>query len=437
MENNGTETWRNWSGTYSVTPDRIVHPTGPDGVAAEILRAAEQNLSVRAMGAGHSFNDIGMTRGVMVALDRMTGIISADRHTGQVTVAAGTTLRELNIALWKMGLSMTNLGDIDCQTIAGAIATGTHGTGRSFGGLATQVRGLQLVTAAGEITECSKDQQPELFAAARVGLGALGIVTAVSLQCEPAFTLHAVENPASYDDLLEALANLEQHDHFEFYWYPHTRRVLTKVNTRLPGDTAVRPVSKVRGWLDEEFLAHTMFGAMNRVTSRRPNLIRGVNQLAARVVSEREYIDRSYKVFTTPRRVVFREMEYALPRRSLSYVIDEIDSWLRGSDEQIGFPVEVRLAAADNIPLSTAYGRDTCYIAVHQYHRRPHDRYFLAVEAIARSVDGRPHWGKLHYRTVDDLAPVYPRFAEFLAVRDRLDPERRFGNDYLRRVLGS
>ena len=437
MAESGSTSWQNWSGTVEVTPTRIVSPRTAADVADEVTRAIEDGLSVKAIGSGHSFTDIAATRGVMIDLSRLTGIITGDRNTGLVTVAAGTTLKELNIALWKMGLSMTNLGDIDVQTISGAISTGTHGTGRSFGGLATQVRGLQLVTATGELLDCSPDKNPDVFAAARVGLGALGIITAVTLQCEPAFVLHAIESPADYDDLLEVLGVLEAGDHFEFYWFPHTRRVLTKSNTRLPIDTELQPVGRIKGWLDDEFLSNTVFNGINRLTTLRPKLIGTANRLAARALSEREYIDRSYKVFTSPRRVVFREMEYAVPRKSLAYLIDEIDGWIKRSGERIGFPVEVRTAAADNIPLSTAYGRDTAYIAVHQYHRRPHDKYFLAVEAIAKSVEGRPHWGKLHYRSADDLAPVYPRFNDFLTVRDRLDPDRRFGNDYLRRVLGS
>jgi FAD-linked oxidoreductase len=437
MGESGPAGWQNWAGTYSVNPARTVHPRNPDQVATEIALAAADGLSVKAMGSGHSFTDIGVTRGVMVGLDQLTGIISADRATGLVTVAAGTTLAELNPALWNMGLSLSNLGDIEAQTISGAISTGTHGTGRSFGGLATQVRGLELVTAAGDIVQCAPDRDAELFAAARISLGALGVITAVTLQCEPAFALQATEMPADYDDLLEVLGVLEQNDHFEFYWFPHTRRVLTKINTRMPLEGELRPLGRFKGWWNDEFLSNTVFGALNRLTSYRPGTIRVANRLAARALGEREYLDRSYRVFTSSRRVVFREMEYAVPRKSLAYVLDELDGWIRRSHERVGFPVEVRLSAADTIPLSTAYGRETCYIAVHQYHRRPHEEYFTAFEDIARSVEGRPHWGKLHYRSAEDLAPHYPRFSDFLAVRDRVDPERRFGNDYLRRVLGS
>ena len=437
MAESGSSSWQNWAGTFSVTPARVVSPRTAEQVADEVHRAVADNLSVKAVGAGHSFTDIALTRGVMIDPSLLTGIISADRHTGLVTVAAGTTLRELNIALWKMGLSLSSLGDIDDQTISGAISTGTHGTGRAFGGLATQVRGLQLVTADGELLDCSAERHPEIFGAARVGLGALGIITAVTLQCEPAFLLQAVEAPADYDDLLEVLGVLEASDHFEFYWFPHTRRVLTKTYTRMPIDTQPKPLGRLKGWLDDEFLATTVFGGLNRLTTTRPGLVRSANRFAARTITARAYTDRAYKVFTSPRRVVYRGMEYGVPRKSLAYVLDEIDSWMRRSDERVSFPVQVRLAAADNIPLSTAYARDSAYVAVRQYHRRPYDKYFLAVEGIARTVQGRPHWGKLHYRSADDLAPVYPRFADFVQLRDRLDPERRFSNDYLRRVLGS
>ncbi|HEY0169293.1 MAG TPA: D-arabinono-1,4-lactone oxidase [Jatrophihabitans sp.] len=436
MVRQGSVSWQNWAGTYSVTPARIQHPSSPEEVVEAVSRAAQENLSVKAVGAGYSSNDIAVTRGVMLDLSRLTGILSADQRTGLVTVAAGTTLHELNHALWELGLSLSCLGNLDAATIAGAIATGTHGTGRRYGGLGSQVRGLQLVTADGQLLNCSVKQHPELFAAARVSLGALGIITAVTLQCEPAFVLHSFEAPADYEDLLEVLARLELRDHFEFLWFPHTRRVLTKVQTRLPPDAPLQPLSPVRGWYDDKVLG-SVFSAMNRLSTAWPGVTGKVNRMATRALPERSYTDRAYRVVTSSRRVVFRQMEYAVPRASVAHVLDEIDDWLQRSGEQIAFPVEVRLTAADNIPLSPAFGRETCWVAVHQYHRRSHDQYFAAVEAIAREAGGRPHWGKLHYRTAEDLAPSYPLFEEFLAVRDTYDPERRFSNDYLRRVLGS
>ena len=332
---------------------------------------------------------------------------------------------------------MTNLGDIDVQTIAGAISTGTHGTGAKLGGIATQVRGLELVLADGELLACDADQHPDVFAAARVGLGALGVIASVTLQCEPAFALAAAEAPGDLDGVLDELdENVVGNDHFEFYWFPHTRRVLTKRNNRVLPGTELRPLGRFRGWLDDEFLANTAFDRINRLTTRRPALIPRANAIATRLLSPRDFIDRSYRVFASPRTVRFREMEYAVPRAAVPQVLTEIEAYLARSGEQIGFPVEVRFAAADDIWLSTAQGRDTGYIAVHQYHRREHEPYFRAVEAIAKDVAGRPHWGKLHYRDAASLREAYEHFDEFVAVRDKLDPERRFGNAYLEQVLG-
>jgi L-gulonolactone oxidase len=401
------------------------------GSIAELQRVvADAPGRVKPIGAGHSFTAIGATDGIQIAPDGLSGVVRADVESGLVTVLAGTRLHALNETLWHLGLALENLGDIDVQTVAGAISTGTHGTGAHLGGLATQVCGLQLVLADGTLWDAPPEQ-------AAVGLGALGVVATVTLQCVPAFALAASESPASLDDVLADLdTSAKVNDHFEFYWFPHTRRALTKRNNRVLPGTELKPIRRLRAYVDDEFLSNTVFDAINRVTTRRPTLIPRANAIAARALSPRDYIDRSYRVFASPRRVVFREMEYAVPADAVPYVLSEIEAWLAKSREQIGFPVEVRFAAADSCWLSTAYGRDTGYLAVHQYHRRDHDAYFRAVEAIAREVDGRPHWGKLHYRDAASLAATYPRFADFVALRDRLDPTRKFGNAYLQTVLG-
>jgi L-gulono-1,4-lactone dehydrogenase len=430
-------TWTNWAGTVSAQPSAVGEPATVAELQQAVVTAAGQGVRVKPVGAGHSFTPIAETDGVQLRLDRLAGVLRSDRETGLVTVLAGTRLHELNEALWHLGLSLTNLGDIDVQSISGAISTGTHGTGAKLGGLATQVRALELVLADGTLLNCDATEHPDVFAAARVGLGALGVIATVTLQCEPAFALAAAETPAPLDAVLADLdINVDGNDHFEFYWFPHTRRVLTKRNNRVLAGTELRPLGRVRAYVDDEFLANTVFDAVNRLTTRRPNLIPRVNALTSRALGARDYIDRSYRVFASPRRVRFREMEYAVPRATVPYVLGEIEAYLARSGEHVAFPIEVRFAAADDIWLSTANGRDTGYLAVHQYVRRDYDRYFRAVEAIAKDVDGRPHWGKLHYRTADSLRATYRHFDEFLAVRDRLDPDRVFGNAYLTQVLG-
>ncbi|GAB2469805.1 D-arabinono-1,4-lactone oxidase [Jatrophihabitans fulvus] len=429
--------WDNWAGTVSCDV-AVARPATVTALQRTVADAAARGQRVKPIGSGHSFTAIGATDGLQLRLDRLAGIVHADRATGEVTVHAGTRLHELNESLWQLGLSMTNLGDIDVQTLSGAISTGTHGTGAKLGGLATQVTGLDLVLADGSLLHCDASENPDVFAAARVGLGALGVIATVTLRCEPAYALAASEAPATLPDTLAGLDELVVgNDHFEFYWFPHTDRVLTKRNNRVLPGTELRPVGRARAWLDDELLSNTVFEGLNRITTRRPALIPPTNRVAARALSARDYIDRSYRVFASSRRVRFREMEYALPREAVPAVLAEIDGWLQRHGEQVGFPVEVRFAAADDVWLSTAQGRDSGYIAVHQYHRRDHRAYFAAVEAIARDHDGRPHWGKLHDRDAASLRGTYPHFDDFRAVRDRLDPHRMFGNAYLERVLGS
>ncbi len=402
-------------------------------------QASSSGVPVKAVGAGHSFTPVAVTDGMHIHLDRLTGIESVvPTATGaHVTVRAGTRLDRLNELLWSLGLSMINLGDIDVQTLAGAIATGTHGTGAAFGGLATQVVGLEIITAAGDTVACSAEHNPTLFQAARLSLGALGVLTKMTIDCRNAYVMHAEERPEPLDDVLSDLDRIRAAiDHFEFYWWPHTRRVLTKRNTRLPGSTPLRPVGRVRGYIDDELLSNTVFGAINAVSTHVPAVIPHANAAAARLLSAREYTDAAHHVFASSRRVRFREMEYAIPVAELPGVLERIDRLLTDGGHRIGFPIEVRFAAADDVWLSTAHGRDTAYVAVHVYWKQDHRQYFRAVEEIARSVDGRPHWGKLHRRAAPDLRPAYPRFDDFVAARDEYDPDRVFGNDYLTRVLG-
>ncbi|MBE7188679.1 D-arabinono-1,4-lactone oxidase [Jatrophihabitans endophyticus] len=428
--------WTNWAGTVSCDV-AVAAPASVGELQRVVAAATERGQRVKPVGAGHSFTAIAATDGLQLDLRHLAGIVHADRASGLVTVLAGTRLHDLNEALWQLGLSMTNLGDIDVQTVSGAVSTGTHGTGARFGGIATQLRALELVLADGALLRCSAEENPEIFAAARVGLGALGVVATVTLQCEPAFALAASEAPASLDDVLADLdANVLGNDHFEFYWFPHTRRTLTKRNNRVLPRTGLRPLPPARAWLDDRFLSNTVFDGVNRLTTRRPGLIPRANAIASGALSARDFVDRSYRVFASPRTVRFREMEYAVPRDAVPHVLAEIERWLARSGELVGFPVEVRFAAADDIWLSTAYERESGYVAVHQYHRREHERYFAAVERIATDVGGRPHWGKLHGRDAASLRAAYPRFDEFVAVRDKLDPGRTFDNDYLRRVLG-
>jgi L-gulono-1,4-lactone dehydrogenase len=429
--------WRNWAGTESATGLEVLRPSSVDEVSAAVKSAAEQGKQLKAVGSGHSFTGCAAPEQVMIRLDGLASITQADSRSGRVTLGAGTGLRKLNAGLAAFDLAMANLGDIDRQTVSGAISTGTHGTGARLGGLATQVGGLELVTADGSVLSCSAEENPDVFAAARISVGALGVITSLTLQCVPAFLLRAQEMPLPLAEVLGGFDEFaDGNDHFEFYWFPHTDVALTKRNNRVGPGIGPSPVGRMRGWVDDELLSNRVFELTNRLATRRPGLVPRINQFASRALAAREYVDASYKVFCSEREVVFRESEYAVPRENLVDVVRELRAWIERSGERIPFPIEVRVAAADDIWLSTAYGRETAYVAIHQYHRLAHQRYFEAFEQIVSAVGGRPHWGKLHTLGVAELRTRYPRYDDFLAVRDRLDPHRAFANPYTRQVFG-
>ncbi len=441
-----TTTWRNWAGNVTAHPVRELAPASVAELSAAIRKAADEGLRVKAVGTGHSFTAAAATDGLLIRPHLLAGIRSLDRAAGTVTVGAGTPLRLLNAALAQEGLSLTNMGDIMEQTVSGAISTGTHGTGRDSASIAAQIRALELVTADGSVLTCSAEETSAdgtagtgnargVFSAARIGLGALGVISAVTFAVEPLFLLTAREEPMSFDRVTEEFDELcAENEHFEFYWFPHTGNCNTKRNNRSAGPAA--PLGTVRGWFEDELLSNGVFQAVNSLGRTLPAAIPAIAKMSSRALSARGYTDIPYKVFTTPRRVRFVEMEYALPRAALVDALRELKAMIDHSRLRISFPVEVRTAPADDIPLSTASGRRCAYIAVHMYRGTPYHAYFTAAEQIFTAHGGRPHWGKVHTRDADYLSGVYPRFDEFTAVRDRLDPDRVFGNDYLRRVLG-
>lgn len=430
-------TWQNWGRSASVRPVRVERPRSPEGVQRAVRAAVHQGLTIKAVGAGHSFTGIAVAPGVLLELDDLQGLVSADTSTGRVTLLAGTRLHRIPGLLASYGLALENLGDIDRQSLAGAISTGTHGTGATFGGLATQVVGVTLITAAGEFLRIDEQSSPELLPAVALGLGALGIIVEVTLQCVPTFVMHAVDEPAPLEDVLSSLdERVATAEHFEFYWFPHTDVALTKRQSRLPESAVRHPLPAVGKWVDETLLANGVYRVVCAAGQVVPAITPPFSRLAVRLTGDREYTDLSHRVLTQSRTVRFREMEYALPAGEVVAAFREVQALIAQRGWRIEFPIEVRFAAEDDRWLSTAYGRASAYIAVHRYWRADPTAYFEAVERIMLDHGGRPHWGKLHTLDVETLRERYPRFDDFLALRDRLDPDRRFANRYLDRVLG-
>jgi L-gulono-1,4-lactone dehydrogenase len=385
---------------------------------------------VKVAGSGHSFTDIACTDGTMIDPSALRRVLRVEGD--EVTVGAGITLRELGPALAERGLALENQGDVDAQTLAGALATATHGTGGRFGNISSRVTAVRLVTADGDVLDVRGGDD---LLAARVSLGALGAISAVTLRCVPAFTIHRVDEPLPLDGVLARLdEHVDGNDHFELFVFPYTRTALTLTSQRT--DREPRPPGRARVLLRDVLLENAALEVACRTGRRLPGLIPRVNRALVSAMSRAEHLDRSHRVYANRRSVRFTEMEYAIPREHTAEALERVLALIERRRIGVGFPIEVRVVAPDDALLSTAEGRPTGYIAVHLYRGMEFESYFRGVETIMDEYGGRPHWGKRHYQSAATLRPRYPGFDRFLAVRDRLDPERKFENDYLRRVLG-
>jgi L-gulono-1,4-lactone dehydrogenase len=411
-------------------PAAVERPTSAAGVVAALERAADAGRHVRAAGSGHSFTGAALTDGTLVLLDRMDRVIGSDAATGLVRVQAGITLHALGEELARRGLALENIGDVDAQTVAGALATGTHGTGATLRNLSAAVAAMQVVTAAGEVREIDGG---DLLRAARVSVGALGIVTEVTLCCVPAFTLRGVDAPAPLDEVLATLdERAAAHRHFELYVFPHARTALTRANDVV--DEPARPRGRAAAYAQDVLLTNHALHALCLAGRAVPRAIPALNRFATWAAGSSVRVDRSDRIFASPRLVRFTEMEYALPRGALAQALPAIKA--RAERHPVNFPIEVRLVAGDDALLSPATGRDTAYVAVHAFRGMPWEPYFRSVEEIADAHGGRPHWGKRHFQTAATLAPRYPEWERFAAARAELDPGGVFTNAYTDRVLG-
>ncbi|MGW4841411.1 D-arabinono-1,4-lactone oxidase [Nocardia brasiliensis] len=428
-----TNSWVNWAGDQQCAPAIVATPRSTDEIAEILGRAADAGQTVRVAGAGHSFTDAVLTDGVLLDLSKLDRILDVDTATGRVRVEAGSTLKAVSNALHAHGLAFPNLGDIDVQTVAGATATGTHGTGATLQNLSAALHSIELLLADGSTVELNAETDPDGWRAARVSVGALGIVTAVTLQMVPSFVLEGVERPIPLEDVLAELdTHVDGNQHFEFYMFAHSPLALTKRNN--PVELAEQPRGKTVDWFADILMSNYTFDALCRLGRWQPRMVPWIHRGAAYAGSYRRQVDRSYRVFASPRLVRFTEMEYAIPRAHSAAAIREIKALSTKFDTPM--PIEVRWVAPDDAFLSPAGGRETCYIAVHQYRGMAYEPYFRACEAVFDKYDGRPHWGKRHFQTADTLRERYPDWDRFAEVRRRLDPKGRFSNGYLERVLG-
>lgn len=423
--------WDNWSGSVHCRPKEVLRPGSIEELVEIVRTCGRDRRHVRAVGSGHSFSPLVATDDVMVSLEKIQGVQQVDAEHGAVTVLAGTTLKSLGHALHAHGLAQENLGGIDAQTLAGAISTGTHGTGMRFGSLSTQVEGLTLVMASGELLDCSAERNPDIFRAAQVSLGTLGIITQVKLRVGPAKRLAVTSRRERFD---KCLANLERYEeensHFEFLWFPRTPWVQTKFLNETDS-----PVSSEREDSNGNGLVDRLYGFLSECCRLVPPLSRTISGLSALAAPNANGVNYSHRQYLAPLMVRAQAMEYAIPVQHARRALREIADCMDLKHFQVHVPLGVRFMRADDIWLSPGYQRDSVCIAPHMYRGRRHEAYFGQIEAIFKRYEGRPHWGKIHSLDATQLARLYPRWQDFQRVRAALDPEGLFLNDYLRRLF--
>ena len=427
--------WRNWAGDQACVPAERLRPPSRAALVEAVVAAATAGRKISVAGSGHSFTETAMTDGTMIDAAALSGVIDADPPSGLVKVGGGTVLADLNERLNELGLAMENLGDIDRQTVAGAISTGTHGTGAKLRNISSQVVAMELLLADGSVRELTAEADPELLRAARVSIGALGAICSVTLRCLPAFTLHRVDTPEPREEVFDSFQErADAHEHFELFTLPYADSALVLERNRTEGPP--RPRGRGAAFLNDIVLENWALEAISAAGKAMPRVIPSLSRLAARLASGSTSTDRSDRIFANERRVRFTEMEYGVPREQGPEAARRVIEWIRSNRYPVFFPIEMRVTAADDALLSPSHERDTAYIAVHQYRGMEWRPYFEAVEAIMNEYGGRPHWGKRHFQTAATLRQRYLSWDGFQAARDELDPGHAFTNEYAERVLG-
>ncbi len=433
-----TDVWSNWSGWVKAWPKALAAPSTEE----EVAEAVKNGLApIRVAGRGHSFTPLVETGGTIMTMWALRGVVDHDEEKQVARIKAGTTIRDLGPELFERGLALINQGDIDRQALAGAVGTGTHGTGGTLGSVSAAVEGFRLATANGEILTCNRAENTDVFDAGRVSLGTLGVMTEITMKCRPVYALEETGGRMPIDEVLSRAPELRDSErHFEFFWFPFADQALVKFLRET--DKEARPR---RRRPDGEIAASdkTMMRACE--VSRYLPFLRGPLQRFLTSASGSRYsgggeeggkVRWSHDAFPSDRNVRFNEMEYAVPAERGPDCIREVGEYMRKCGINFLFPLEFRYVAADDAWLSPFYNRDSVTISVHQYHKQPYEELFAGVEAIFRRYEGRPHWGKLHTLHAADFESLYPKWEEFRKVRRRLDPEGKFLNSYLRRIFG-
>lgn len=415
--------WRNWSGSQFSTA-RIVQPIQ----ISELQSLVKTHAHIRAVGAGHSFSPLAKTDEVLLNLDQFKGVVAFDQEKTQCTVYAGTRLYDLGKDLTPINQALINQGDIDQQSLAGAISTGTHGTGIDLPCISAFVEGFELLTADGELLQCHRQQNTEIFQAGRVALGSLGILTQITLQNRPRYKLKEQIRLCSLKDIFTHIDQWKhQHRHIEFWAFLHADQVMLK--TLDETDATIQP--RTESWPSEDALLTLCSELTRKLPATNPYL----QKLLGVFVKPTCYVDWSHRIFPTPRNTKFNEMEYQIPVDSGLQCLDEILHILRKHQVPMFFPIEFRYVKGDEIWLSPFYQRDSVSISIHQFYKQDYRTIFDLIEPILQKYQERPHWGKLHSMSTASLRELYPKWDDFMVLRQQLDPQQKWLNPYLKQLF--
>lgn len=416
-------TWSNWSGSVAATPAQIARPK----TEAELAKLVREARKVRVVGAGHSFMPLCETDGTLISMSDMEGEITVSDDKLRASAPAGTSLAKLTDILWKRGASLINQGDVNPQALAGAIATGTHGTGATLGSLSTAARGFELMTADGTIVKCNSNENAALYQASRLSLGLTGVATRIEFDVLPAYHLEERLEVYPLDEIAARWDELAaQNRHVEFFVFPYADLAMLKILHPKPSEGEMR---------EQRDMDDTAFRRVCDICKTFPFMTSYLQKRLLPKEMKRRRVGPAYRIFPSDRTVKFEEMEYELPRANGWPALREVIAWIRRKGLPVAFPFEFRLVAADDIWLSPFNGRVGASISMHQYHRMKWHAIFAEAEKIFRAHDGRPHWAKRHTLTTDDLHQLYPQAAQFCAVRDQIDPQAKFANDHLTKLF--
>lgn len=425
--------WQNWARNVKCSPQAILYPRNEAEVISIIRQAKAEGQRIRVVGNGHSFSQVNQTEQLMLSLEQMQGLISIDEQKQEASCYAGTSINRLNKLLFEKGWNIVNLGDIDVQSIAGATATGTHGTGLRFGNVSSQITAFTLVTAEGEILNCSPSENSDIFDAGRVSLGVLGIITRITLKVVPAYKLEYVAKKAKLADTLEKLEEYNASNrNFEFYWFPYTKTVQLKISNET--QAAVKDNATMR-YINQHVMENGLLSAFCLLGKKVPSSYYALSKLIGWGATSERKINHSHLVYATPRYVRFKEMEYNIPLENFKEAMQRVVEKIHSEHYRVYFPIECRFVKGDDLWLSPSYGRDSAYLAFHVDHRTPHNPYFKDIEAIMMEYDGRPHWGKMHTRQSENLSTTYPMWRTFQQLREQLDPEGLFMTEYMESLM--